>query len=149
MLLKQAIRDVSVTMGRQLQHNATITTDDEVGWTLDFFRSAEDDRFNVMEKCALAYPKLATLADYRNPIVRKEASPDAAGDHAVHLARASVTDEIVALKKKGLDTGSRSQRKEHILVLLKRLPPGTLPNLNATSDQAGKPHEFGTSQRSK
>ena len=63
-LLKQAIRDVALALGKQQQHNAAKTKEDKLGWTMASLRASEDVRLTVMEKCTLVYPHLAELVDY-------------------------------------------------------------------------------------
>ena len=75
MLVKQAIRDVSLSIAK--------TMEDKLGWSMTFSRAAEDMILNVMEKCAPAYPHLKTLADYRNLNLRAGGSLDTVRDHAL------------------------------------------------------------------
>jgi exonuclease III len=123
-LVKQAIREVSLSMGKERKHNIAKTMEDKLGWSMTFLRAAEDTRLNVMEKCALAYPHLSTLADYRNPNLRAGGSLDAVRDHVMQLARSSITSDLKALENSSMDECQRANHKEHLLVRLKRLLPG-------------------------
>ena len=65
---------------------------------------------------------------------------NAVRDHAVGLARSSITEELVALQQESAncDELTKKQKKEHILTRLKRLVPGSTPGLNAMIDEDGK-----------
>jgi hypothetical protein len=82
-----------------MRHNAARTKEDRLGWTMMFLRAAEEVRVTSMEKCALAYPSLAEIVDYRNPNLRSSGDLEKVRDHAVELARDSVTEELMALEK--------------------------------------------------
>jgi hypothetical protein len=137
LLAKQAIREVSLTMGRERRHNVAQTEEDKLGWTLTFLRAAEDIRLFMMERCALAYPHLSTLVDFRNPNLRAGGGLEAVRNHAVQLARSSITNELKALDSSDLDELQRANYKEHLLVRLKRLLPGASTGLNAMADDVG------------
>ena len=137
LLLKQAIREVSITMGRQMRHDAAKTKEDKLGWTMTFLRAAEEVRLKTMEKCALAYPYLTGLVKHQNPNIRANGGLDGVREHAVELARGSVTEDLAALEKSDMETFAWSQRKEHILARLRRLIPGASTSLSAMKDAAG------------
>ena len=60
-----------------------------------------------------------------------------AREHAVELARGSVTEDLAALEESDMETFARNQRKEHMLVRLRRLIPGASTGLSAMGDSAG------------
>jgi hypothetical protein len=150
-LLKQAIKDTTRTMGREQTYNAAKTTEDRLGWTIMFIRAVEDVSLTAMQRHALAYPHLAKLVDHRNPNLRLNGGLDVVRKHAIHLAHSSITEDLAALDKSNDDLLRRTQRKDHILVRLKRLMPGASTSLQAMVDDTGAvtadPEEMATSLR--
>ena len=138
-LLKQAIR--TVTHNMHLQQNEVIaeTSEDRLGWAMCFLRAAEAVRLTSMQRCARVYPYLTELCNHLDPNLAATASIGRDRDHALELARGAVTDELKALQNdtNGPDARYRAQRKEHILVKLKRLIPAATPGINVMSDGAG------------
>ena len=111
-LLKHSIRQVTQDMSRENQINIAQTEDDKLGWIMSFIRAAEENRVARMEKCVKAYPHLGVITRAR-PDVRTSLEMNAVRDHAVGLARSSITEELVALQQESAncDELTKNRRK--------------------------------------
>jgi hypothetical protein len=138
-LLKIAIKEVSRSMHAGKQHDTSESTEDKLGWTLRFIRSAEDVRVDAMERCAVAYPALRDMAGDIGPNVRNF-SLEAVREHATELARTGVIEDLAALDNSRGQTDLQvlQRNKEHILTRLKRLVPGSTSGINALQAPDGQ-----------
>ena len=96
-LVKQAMREVTVTIQRASKAKAT-TTDDKLGWTMRFLRAMEDVRLNTASVCVRAYPRLRELANPDNPNARLQSGLAAVRQHAIELAKSSIHDNFICFK---------------------------------------------------
>ena len=95
-----------------------------------------------MQKCANAYPALASFIHPDNLNARFDLEMKRLYDHALMLARGVLTDEMVELQRGTHDTNSAAycQKKDHILVKLRRLTPGQCSAVqNPSADVSTEP----------
>jgi hypothetical protein len=137
-LLKKALRDVTLSMGQRLRNDIAKTTDDKLSWTMMFIRAAESVQIRRMQKCTLAYPHLAKISDCRDPNLRRGAGLNVVRDHAVELARTSVQEEMRALENSDIDALQRQHRQDNLLSRMKRLLPGASTCVNAMLSNSGE-----------
>ena len=128
------MRAVASTMQREGNLARAETPEDKLGWTVSFVRAAENVNLHQMRLCALAYPLLATYVPVEDPNARLHARMAQIKDHALQLAKESVTTELQELQRPASDVaaeGTYQQRKEHILTKLKRTLPGSTTSIAA------------------
>ena len=145
---KQAIREVSETIAREVQAEDGANTSDKLGTTMRFLRAMEREQMGTMRRCALEYPFLATLADPQNPIARSTTALGQVKAHAVALARQGVLDDLrhhsTSAADPAVDEATRAARRGNILNRLRRLAPGKSTSISAVRDASGVvQHEAG------
>jgi exonuclease III len=139
LLIKQAIRDVCKKMDNEQTEREAVSTDDKLGWTMRYIRTAEELRFGALRKCVQAYPHLISLAHPDDPNSRLGTGLQAVRQHAIELARTAVADDIHKLyrDRQQLDEMQRTVRRDSIQLRLKRLVPGAASALNAVCTADG------------
>ena len=92
-----------------------------------------------MHKCVSAYPFLLGLVPNLNHNLR-EGGLSKVREHALDLARGAITDELKKLEADGSGNSdqARAQKKEHVLVRLRRLLPGAALGIGALQSEDGK-----------
>ena len=113
-LMKKAIREVTLTMGKERRREQSKSTDDKLGFTIRFLRAAQEVRMRSMENCVPEYPFLVTLADHRDPNIRSSRKIAAVRAHALELARLAVTENLRELESNryGIDSDAASRKRE-------------------------------------
>ena len=132
-LLKQAMRHASRTIA-QTRPQRACTHEDKMASSITFFRSAMRGDVVGQLKHAESYPHLKTLVDPTDAFLCEKASLQRIRDHIVELAGLDITVRIQAMKDEKVDAGEYAIKKEHLLVRLRRLMPGTTSGLNALED---------------
>ena len=126
-ILKRAMRTVAQTMHREGVIVQKMERDDQVGWTMSFLRAAEEVNLTRMQKCAQAYPYIATQVPPNDPNARLHRGMAALREHALQLTKDAISDDLQALRQCLGDSHGHcyEQQKEHILRKLKRTLPGS------------------------
>ena len=80
---------------------------------MTFIRAAEKINLGVMRKCAVAYPKLATICNPADCNLRVRPEFKLVKDHAVELSREAVTRELTSLQGNGdqMDAQVKTRKK--------------------------------------
>ena len=139
-LLKRAIKTVTIKMHREGCVEASEEKDDLLGWAMSYIRAVEELNLSRMAKCAKAYPALAKFVHPSDPNARTDPGMPALRDHALALAQSVVTDEMTELQRGTHEANSAAyrQKKDHILVKLRRLTPGQNSALTAVKMASGE-----------
>jgi len=141
LLVKRAMHTVSQHMRQEGLIAQAAGADDKLGWTMSYIRAAESVNVHRMQCCACAYPQLADFINPSNPNARDHPNMHAVREHALELAKQTITEQITHLKQLDSDDPNhphRQQQKEHILTQLKRTIPGSTTTLNAMRTPSGE-----------
>ena len=98
--------------------------DGKLGWTMACIRAAESINLFRMDQCAAAYPFLASLVDTSDPNTRTTENMPRLREHALELAKESISEEVEQLRTvhpEAPNASGRRQLKENILKQLKCL----------------------------
>lgn len=124
LLVKRAMHTVTSNMHRENLIAVSQGLDDHLGWTMACLRAAEACNIKRVEECVQAYAHLGSIIDPRDSNSRVTSGLIKLREHAVELAKNSITEKIGKLKRlqaANLDEATRTQLKEHILTRLKSI----------------------------
>ncbi|CAK0845847.1 unnamed protein product, partial [Prorocentrum cordatum] len=136
-ILKEAMRTVADTMGREKQQQVPEATeaDDHLGWTLRCVRALERGAVGTVRRCCQACPRLGTL--FGGPLEAIQA-------HAVELARDSALRQLQEIHNAEGDADvdepdfeALQRRRNRVMQLLARLAPGRSAALGGVVDRHG------------
>ena len=136
-ILKEAMRTIADTMGREKQQQVPEATeaDDHLGWTLRCVRALERGAVGTVRRCCQAYPRLGTLLG--GPLEAIQA-------HAVELARDSALRQLREIQNTEGDADvdepdfeALQRRRNRVMQLLARLAPGRSAALGGVVDRHG------------
>ncbi|CAK0898228.1 unnamed protein product [Prorocentrum cordatum] len=135
-LAKRAMSTVSSNMQREEETNPARSIGDQLSCTLSFIRAAEKTHVRTMRRRAADYPEIREYVDPKDPEARSRDGFQRLKDHALDVARQSLTEEMRDLAAAQLEPNDprRKARKEHILRKLKRLVPGASDAIKAVKD---------------
>jgi hypothetical protein len=106
---------------------------------MGFLRSAELRNTGGTQKCAEAFPKLAELADPKDPDLRLNSDMEKVRDLAVELATQEAIQRQDALHRESstLPDGVKQTRRQQLERQFKRLLPGTTVSLKGLLSDDG------------
>ena len=107
---------------------------------MTFIRAAEAGNFRRMEDCVAAYPAFTTICGGASPTLQGTVQLERVRDHAVQLARDSLTADFQSLNEEQEDPNCPERRhlKEQLLTRLKKLLPGAATTLKAVRAADGQ-----------
>ena len=108
--------------------------------TMTFLRAAVAVNLRRMEDCAAAYPALIHICGGASPTLQGTVQLERVRDHAVQLARDSLTADFQAMQEDTEDPNcpERRHQKEQLLTRLKKLLPGATTALKAVRAADGQ-----------
>ncbi|CAK0822989.1 unnamed protein product [Prorocentrum cordatum] len=140
-LVKRAMHTVSENMSKEGLYATALTNDDKLSCTLSFTRAAQAVNVDKMYCKYLEYPHIASFVDPKNPNACFTTGFQTLLDHAVSLARQSITDELRDVRQRQ-DEGDHDYkttiRKSNILSRLKRIMPGSCTAVGAVETATGE-----------
>ena len=135
--LKEAISETTWAMHHENNRKQSLLraqeTDDKLGWTMRFLRSAEKRQQSNMLRCARAYPELAQLVDVQNPDLRCSGGLTPMKEHAISLTKSAILEKLQAVKQDDglVDAGIQRGRRSRIQARLRKLIPGNCSTIAA------------------
>ena len=140
-LVKRAMHTVSGNMAKEGLYATASSNDDKLSCTLSFVRAAQAVNLDKMYRKYLEYPHIATFVNPKNPNACFTDGFRALLDHAVSLARQSITEELGDMRKQR-DEGNHDYkttiRKTNVLSRLKRIMPGSCTTVGALETATGE-----------
>ena len=126
------MREASCKVSQSYAQRPAACTEDMLGATMAYIRAAERGNILACKRAVATYPALSQILDGCG-VLPSHDQLRRVRDHAVQLSRTDIWDRIEELRK--LRAGSPSEfamqaQKEHILVRLQRLLPGSATGLN-------------------
>ena len=139
-LAKRAMHNVSNNMIHDHVFAEATTNDEKLNCTLSFIRAAQDINLAKMYRKCLEYPHIGAHVNPRDPNVCYTQGFRDLQDHATHLARQHLTDELQDAQRQVKENSSdfrSSTRKNNVLSQLKKLQPGSCNSIGAIDEGDG------------
>lgn len=146
LLLKNAIRQVSdnIQYTRNYETDTSIPQDNtsKLNATMGFIKAAVNNNLKTMQFHSNKYKHIHTLINTNNPLASTTPQFWQVQDHAVSLAREIIADEAKDLNNSTLQQSDPTflNKKQNLLVKLKKLYPGSTTGIGAIEDDQGNIH---------